>query len=126
MPDTDIQSIGVRAMVNGKIYLDHRDLHIPHDTVPCQVQLMLIILGRPQQRILREGVAKLGARDNGCVILLRQFTGADDFGVIHLLNQFLILGVDLRLVPFVIVIGDHRVQRDPKCQDKDQCGTAYG
>ena len=63
---------------------------------------------------------------DGFVILLRQFPGPDQLGIIRLFHHSFILGMDLGLVALVIEVGNDRIQRDAQCQQENQYGTANG
>ena len=104
MANTNLQGIRIGAMVDGQIHLDQWDLHIAHGPVPCQIQLVLVVFRGPEKCFFGKSIAQLGAREDRCVILMRQFPGSDQVGIIDLLDDFLILCVDLGSVLFVVPV----------------------
>ena len=104
MSNANLQGIRIGTMVDGQVHLDKRDLHIAHGAVPCQIQLVLVVFRGPEECFFGKRIAQLGAREDRCVILMRQFPGSVQFRGIYLLDDFLILGMDLGSVLFVVPV----------------------
>ena len=120
MPDAHIQGFGLRAMIDGQIHPDHRDLNIAHDPIPCHVEQAVIVLSGLTDRFLGKGVAALGTGNQGGIIGGSSCPGLQQLGVIDLVYDLLILGMDLGLMPLVIPIADQRVQGDAQGQQEHQ------
>ena len=107
-------------MIDGQIHPDHGDLHIAHDPVPCHVEQAVIVLSGLTDRFLGKGVAALGTGNQCGIIGGSSCPGLQQLGVIDLIYDLLILGMDLGLMPLVIPVADQRVQGDAQGQQEHQ------
>ena len=120
MSNTHIQRFGLRSVIDGQIHPDHGDLNVAHDPIPCHVEQAVIVLSGLTDRLLGKGVAALGTGNQCGIIGGSSCSGLQQLGIIDLIYDLLILGMDLGLVPLVIPIADQRVQGDAQGQQEHQ------
>ena len=112
-------------MVNGQSHLNGGDLHIAHDAVAGDVELVLVVLGCPQEGIVVKRIL-FDTFQDGLVVLDRQLPCFVDGSGIHLLHLLLIGHMDLGLVLLVIAGADDGIEGDAKSQQEGDDGNGNG
>ena len=123
--DAFFQGLCFCAMVDGQMDIDRGNVDIPHNAIPGDIQLILIILGCPQQSIVAKRITHLRSRLDCFIVGNGEFLCLADCAVIHLLHLFLILRVDLGLVLFIVNSADDRINCHAKRQQKSDNGNTY-
>ena len=109
------------AMVNRKTDPDIGDLHIAHDAVSCNVELVFVAFGRTKQHFVVKGILP-DTFQHSLIVLDRLFPRCIHGGGVRLLQPLLIGHLDLGLVLFMVAGADDRVEGDAKRQQERDNG----
>ena len=108
MPNSLLERGIFCAMVNRKTDPDIGDLHIAHDAVSCNVELVFVAFGSTKQHFVVKGILP-DTFQHGLIVLDRLFPRCIHGGGVHLLQLLLIGHLDLGLVLFMVAGADDRV-----------------
>ena len=110
MTNASLQSGFICSMVDGQSHLDLGDLHISHNAVSCNIELVLIIFGGPEERFIVKRIYIFDAFQDSLVILLGKVSCLIQSCGIYLLHLLLVSCVDFRLMLFVIARTDDGIK----------------